>query len=249
MKSMANHYGEKFYDSQIDSARRAAKEIIPIILELISPKSVIDVGCGAGSWLASFKAHGVEDIVGVDGEWVKKEKLQIPKERFISFDLTQPFRLNREFDLVMSLEVAEHVPAKYAETLIDTLVNLGSLVLFSAAIPFQEGTHHVNEQWPNYWAKMFLQRGYVAVDCIRKRIWLNQNVDPFYAQNILIFAEKNALGHYQLLKEEFENTNLTLLSVVHPRVWLGKTISQRSFTARLIHTLHKIVKFAARRAN
>ena len=133
MKNMANYYGEKFYDSEIDSARRAAKEIIPIILELISPKSVIDIGCGAGSWLASFKDYGVQDILGVDGEWVKQEKLQIPKERFISFDLTKPFRLDRKFDLVMSLEVAEHIPAKYAQTLIDTLVSLGPLVLFSAA--------------------------------------------------------------------------------------------------------------------
>jgi cyclopropane fatty-acyl-phospholipid synthase-like methyltransferase len=247
VKSMANYYGGKFYDSEIDSARRAAKEIIPMILELISPKSVIDIGCGAGSWLASFKEHGVEDILGVDGEWVKQEKLQIPKERFVSFNLTRPFRLNKKFDLVMSLEVAEHIPAKHADTLIDTLVNLGPLVLFSAAIPFQEGTRHVNEQWPSYWAKKFSQRGYVTVDCVRKKIWLNQNIDPFYAQNMFIFAKKTVLEHNQLLKEEFENTNLSQLSLVHPRVWLGKTQSKRSFTERLIQTLHRIAKFAVRR--
>lgn len=235
------HYDEKFYNCELESSRRSAKEIVPLILELITPESVIDVGCGAGAWLALFKQYGVEDVFGVDGAWINQEELLIPKEQFISFDLTKPFRINREFGLVISLEVAEHIPAKHARTLIDTLVSLGPVVLFSAAIPFQGGTHHVNEQWPNYWAKLFSKRGYVTVDCIRKRIWLNDNIESFYAQNMLMFVRKSVLEHNQLLKKEFEDTNTVQLSIVHPKVWLAKTSAQRKFRKRLIQFIHKVI--------
>ncbi len=244
MKNMSKYYDEKFYEQKVVHSWKSAKEIIPLLLELIRPKSVIDIGCGAGIWLASFKQHGVEDFVGVDGEWVKQTTLQIPKEQFIPFDLTKLFRLNREFDLVMSLEVAEHISEEFSDTLIDTLVSLGPVVLFSAAIPFQGGAHHVNEQWPNYWAKKFLKRGYVTVDCIRKKVWSNDDVEPFYAQNMLIFVRKTALERNELLKKEFENTTDAQLSLVHPKLWLSRTsepMRARNFFELLLQFVQKLI--------
>lgn len=238
-KNMLKHYDGKFFKYEMDSSTKSAKEIVPLILELINPKSVIDIGCGVGSWLALFRQYGVKDVLGVDGEWVDHKRLQIPKEQFISFDLTKPFRVNRKFDVVISLEVAEHIPAKYAETLVDTLVSFGPIILFSAAIPFQGGACHINEQWPNYWAKLFLKRGYLAIDCIRKRIWLNSNVDIWYAQNILIFAKKSTVENNPLLRKEFENTNASLLSIVHPKLWLARV--PPSFRERFIQFVRKVV--------
>jgi hypothetical protein len=92
---------------------------------------------------------------GVDGEYVNIKTLAIPEERFIPYDLKRPYRIDRAFDLVVSLEVAEHLPADCAETLVDSLTGLGSVVLFSAAIPYQGGEHHINEQWPEYWIRLF----------------------------------------------------------------------------------------------
>jgi 2-polyprenyl-3-methyl-5-hydroxy-6-metoxy-1,4-benzoquinol methylase len=65
--------------------------------------------------------------------------------------LIQPLDLEKEFDLVVSLEVAEHLPASAADQFVNTLVKHGKKILFSAAIPGQGGQDHLNEQWPDYW--------------------------------------------------------------------------------------------------
>lgn len=215
-------YTEDFFKLIQDGSTKSAKEIIPIIFEFIHPKSVIDVGCGTGTWLSVFQEHGVEDIWGVDGDYVDKKNLEIPQDRFFSFDLKNPLSLDRQFDLVVSLEVAEHLPEDCAETFVDSLTRLGSVILFSAAIPFQGGREHINEQWLDYWAKYFQKKGYVAIDCIRPRVWENDNVEIWYAQNILIFAQKDSLElpQYYLLKNQFELTRENQLSIVHPKKYL-----------------------------
>lgn len=215
-----NVYGEGFYESRQEGSRRSAEEIVPLIMEMVQPKSVVDVGCGVGTWLSVFQEFGVEDVFGVDGEWVEKKMLQIPEEKFLSFDLKKPLKMDRQFDLAISLEVAEHLPVESAESFVDSLVGLAPVVLFSAAIPLQVGKNHLNEQWPEYWADHFEKKGYLVVDAIRKRIWQNHNVDYWYAQNILIFIKKSYLDKYSLIKEEIENTALSQLSIVHPKMYM-----------------------------
>ncbi len=214
-------YTEDFYKKQKKGSRQSAREVIPMILELLRPKSVIDIGCGVGTWLSVFIEFGVEDVFGIDGDHIDQKMLEIPRERFSPFDLSKPFRMDRQFDLVVSLEVAEHLPSECAEVFVDSLINLGPVILFSAAIPFQGGEHHVNEQWPDYWVEIFKEKGYVAIDCIRKNIWRNENVEWWYAQNILMFLRYNNLESYPLLKREFENATVSQLSVVHPRNYLN----------------------------
>ena len=63
-------------------AYRSAKEVVPHVLELLKPESVVDVGCGVGSWLAVFREHGIDDFLGVDGAYVDLDLLQIPPESF-----------------------------------------------------------------------------------------------------------------------------------------------------------------------
>jgi len=77
-------YSKDFYESLPEIAQLSAKEIVPLVLELIQPKSVIDVGCGLGTWLSVFKQHGIEDFLGVDGYYIDKKMLQIPEENFIN---------------------------------------------------------------------------------------------------------------------------------------------------------------------
>lgn len=213
---------EVYYKKVQEGSLRSAKEIIPLVIELIRPDSVIDVGCGVGTWLSVFKECGVEDILGVDGDWIDRKMLQIPEERFLPFDLRKPFRIDRKFDLVVSLEVAEHLPSECAESFVDSLASLGQAILFSAAIPFQgrARAHHINEQWPDYWVKYFREKGYVTIDCLRKKIWQNDNVEWWYAQNILMFFRRTYLDSHPLLRKEFENTATSQISIVHPKKYL-----------------------------
>lgn len=213
-------YNKDFYESRREGSRRSAEEIVPIIMEMVRPESVIDVGCGVGTWLSVFRDMGIEDIFGVDGEWVEIEMLQIPQERFLSFDLKRPLIINRSFDLAVSLEVAEHLPEESAEPFVDSLVRLAQVVLFSAAIPLQVGKGHLNEQWPDYWADHFERRGYLVVDAIRKKIWQNDDVDYWYAQNILIFVKEDSINNYPSLKRELDGTVRHQLSIVHPKMYM-----------------------------
>ncbi|MCJ7444962.1 MAG: class I SAM-dependent methyltransferase [Methanotrichaceae archaeon] len=215
-----NAYAEDFFKTRQYGSFRSAEIIVPLVLDLVSPKSVIDIGCGVGTWLSVFQKYGIEDIIGVDGSWVKREMLLIPENNFISHDLEKPFRFDKRFDLVMALEVAEHIHPEYAETFVDTLIGLGPIVLFSAAIPFQIGKHHFNEQWPDYWAKLFEEKDYQVIDSIRRRIWNNDDVEYWYAQNILFFASKDYLENHPILRGEMESTIKTQLSLVHPKMYM-----------------------------
>lgn len=213
-------YSEQFYQAHQDGARRSARVIAPLVVELLRPKSVVDVGCGVGVWLSVFKEQGVEDIYGVDGEYVNRQALEIPVERFLPFDLTKPLALKRQFDLVVSLEVAEHLPAECAATFVQSLVKLGPVVLFSAAIPYQGGVEHINEQWPDYWARLFAAEGYVALDCLRQQVWQNENVEWFYAQNVLLFARRDYIATQPALHREFERNADKPHAIVHPKKYL-----------------------------
>lgn len=220
---MQHYYSEDFYKVIGEYSRKSAEEIVPLVLKLIPCNQVIDVGCGDGTWLEVFKQHGVEEIVGVDGDYVSEDTLVIPKDKFISFDLQKPLQINKQFDLVISLEVAEHLPAECAQTFIDSLTSLGPVILFSAAIPYQGGENHINEQWPDYWAKYFYEKDYVVIDSLRRNIWNNKNVAYWYSQNILLFAKRTYLDTNPVLKEEFDNfvsPEDYCLAVVHPILYL-----------------------------
>ena len=214
-------YTKDFYDSLRNGAVRSAEIMVPLVLEVIPARSVVDVGCGDGSWLAVFRRNGVGDVLGLDGDYIDRETLQIPRESFRATDLTNPLTIDREFDLAISLEVAEHLPPECAELFVTNLTKLAPAILFSAAIPFQGGTRHVNEQWPEKWAALFQQFGYVPVDFIRKRVWRNESVEFWYAQNTLLFVQSIVAERSHALKEELRQTNPGQLSLVHPRQYLA----------------------------
>jgi len=132
---------------------------------------------------------GVSDIQGLDGEWVVTDDLCIGPHQFRRTDLTKPVALDRKYDLAICLEVAEHLPASSAGTFVDSIAQASDLILFSAAIPNQGGTHHINEQWQDYWVALFGQRGFAASDIIRLAIWGRPDVEWWYQQNTLLFAK------------------------------------------------------------
>lgn len=201
-------YDSEFFDDISDGSSESARVVLPLLRDLLKPASVLDVGCGLGAWLAEWVRLGVTDVLGLDGTYVDKKQLRIDPEKFIPTDLERPFSLDRRFDLVECLEVAEHLDPAYASQLIESLASHGDVILFSAAIPGQGGTHHVNEQWPSYWIEKFSRVGFRPYDVIRPRIWTNQEVKVWYRQNILVFSNARV----------FDTAN-GIFDVVHPELW------------------------------
>jgi SAM-dependent methyltransferase len=235
-------YGKELKKNEPGSAR-SADVVVPLVMQLVAPSSVVDVGCGLASWLAAFAHFGVPRIFGVDGPWVDESTLRIPPDRFLAADLTRPLRLDEHFDLVVSLEVGEHLPADAADTFIDSLVALGPVVLFSAAVPGQGGVGHVNEQWPDYWVGRFAERGFGVVDCIRPRIWSDERVEFWYAQNTLIFANDEGHERHPVLNGVGANGPV---SVVHPQL-LAKATKRRPAPPGVRELLREFPHAVARR--
>jgi 2-polyprenyl-3-methyl-5-hydroxy-6-metoxy-1,4-benzoquinol methylase len=53
----------------------APRGIVPQLAELLQPTSVVDVGCGLGTFLHAFKECDVLDVLGVDGAWTDRALL------------------------------------------------------------------------------------------------------------------------------------------------------------------------------
>jgi hypothetical protein len=166
---------------------------LPILFAQTKPSSLLDVGCGTGTWLKAAMDFGIPDVLGVEGVEIPPERLHVPADKVRHQDLTRPWNLNKQFDVAICLEVAEHLEATDAPVLIDALVLHSDVILFSAGCPGQEGQHHVNCQWPAYWQQLFNQRGYSCFDEARWQIWDEAQIEPWYRQNIFA-ARRDAVS-------------------------------------------------------
>lgn len=209
-------YDTSFYADLVNTAGPSAAVIAPLVLDLTGASSIVDIGCGDGSWLCAFKAAGAGRILGLDGDWLDETLLRIPQENFRRADLFAPLASGERFDLAVSLEVAEHLPESRAAGFVADLVSLAPVVLFSAAIPLQEGPNHLNEQWPSYWARLFAAHGYVPVDAIRMAVWTAPDVTWWYKQNTLIYVEEARLADYPALMDARSRHGSEVRDLVHP---------------------------------
>jgi SAM-dependent methyltransferase len=185
------------------------------------PTTLLDVGCGTGTWLRAAADMGILDVVGVDGIIVAENELQIPSGNLEQRDLTAPFDLGRRFDFVLCLEVAEHIPESSAATLVSSIVSHSDNVLFSAACPGQPGQHHINCQWPDYWQRLFNSHGLICDDSIRWQIWEDSRIEPWYRQNIF-WARRDPLRAGQEAR---------LRPVIHPELF---EVSSRTSNAKAV---------------
>lgn len=205
-------------------ARRAWNQIF----EMWPISSLLDVGAGTGAWLSAAKESGVRIAVGIDGvdsSISGADRVGFPIHKL---DLSCGFDLNQQFEMVLCLEVAEHLPPRSASVLVASLVRHAPLVVFSGAAPGQGGQGHINCQWPDYWQSIFNDNGYVCDDQLRWRLWDDELIEPWYRQN-LFSATKNPLmaGQERRIKR-----------VVHPQMTkhLGYEDANSQATARAIQS-------------
>lgn len=222
MSKLEKYYDNRFYDGQSGSSERSAEGTLPILFDIIKPKSAIDFGCGVGTWLKVAKALGVKSLHGVEGPWVKKEQLLDKDIELTNTNFDKPELPEGRWDVAISMEVAEHIEPASSEAFVQGICSTADTVLFSAAIPNQYGENHINEQWQSYWVELFAGHGYEAFDLVRPLIWGDQNVEWYYRQNVLVYCRTGS-ENYEILKKKSLEVSSRLYDVVHPEVFVRRT--------------------------
>ncbi|MFC0514581.1 class I SAM-dependent methyltransferase [Mucilaginibacter angelicae] len=235
----------------------AAHEVLPYLFDLVRPESVIDIGCGTGSWLKVAKQLGVGRIRGIDGIHVDRSMLCITEEEFLQHNLTLPLPARDNYDLAICLEVAEHLPEEAADNIIEILCGHSDLVLFSAAIPGQGGQFHINEQWPAYWQKKFGTHGFLPYDILRDRFWDNLSVNWWYKQNMFLYIREGSGQRLNIkasaalpvfIHPELFDDKLQKLQVAEKTiVYLEGIILQRLTRPRFLPSLKLLLKSIIKR--
>jgi glycosyltransferase involved in cell wall biosynthesis/SAM-dependent methyltransferase len=195
---------------------RCGAVVVTNILERwLDLRTVLDLGCGTGTWLRVLQSGGRRQVFGVDIEVVDPADLEVDPDLILTADVGRKLDLHQRYDLVVCLEVAEHIDAQFADTVVDNCVRHADLVLFSAALPGQQGFNHVNEQPPRYWAERFQRHGYIVLDLIRPLIWDDPQIPVWYRQNMLLFA-KDGSSQLDALHAKAEAAASFPLAVAHP---------------------------------
>lgn len=207
---MTKYYSSKFYEDILEGSKKSAEIVLPLVFSQIKPKSIVDVGCGTGTWLSVAKKINICDVLGLDGDYAK-DHLLIKLDEFKVTDISKGFVLDRKYDLALCLEVGEHISTSKSSTLIDSLTKAADVILFAAALPGQGGSHHVNEQWPDFWQKLFQNKDFVRIDCIRPMIYNNPEIKWWYRQNIFLYVHEKVLKNYPRLAAHRNPANDILL--------------------------------------
>jgi SAM-dependent methyltransferase len=187
-----NHVYDAAYYSNLDATTGRSAPIMAVsIVRDLAPGTVFDVGCGTGALLLELSRHGVA------GEGVEYSNAGIAYCRARSLRVHQ-FDLESgtvpppaiPFDLVLSTEVAEHLPEHLADRFVQSLVTQGRTIVLTAATPGQGGTDHVNEQPHEYWIEKFAARGFVLDSDLTqrwRREWGEARIAFWFANNVMVF--------------------------------------------------------------
>jgi SAM-dependent methyltransferase len=181
-------YTREYYAAVGADAQGSALVILPAVFAVLDrPTSVIDVGCGTGEWLAQCARLGTTDVVGVD-QVSYHPSMTIRRSAYRQTDLERGIAMERDFDLALCLEVAEHLSLDGGRGLVKDLTKLADVVLFSGAIPGQGGLGHRTERWQSFWAAEFGSHGFRPLDFVRSTVWMDQRVQWWYAQNTVLYV-------------------------------------------------------------
>jgi SAM-dependent methyltransferase len=230
-------YDAAFQNMAATGSAHAARRIISVVRTVLPVQSVVDFGCARGTWLRQWQAQAVHDVVGVDGDYVDRSKLEIDPRCFVAHDLATPVRLGRRFDVAQSLEVAEHLSPARAVTFVADIVAHAGVVLFSAAPPGQGGENHLNEQPGHYWQNLFLDHDYVAIDCLRPLLARENDIPAWYRYNLVLYVQRSSLGQIAPLARHFQMREGELISDPSPLSYKLRKLIIRSFPRPLCDRL------------
>jgi len=196
-------YDAKFYELVEREGKLMAPWFVPLLKEVFDFHSLVDVGCGTGHYLRWCADNFPDtDLLGVEGSSHAVDHALLPGSLFLH-DLRRPLEVHLpstfnldEFDLAISVEVAEHLEEEFADNYVRILCDLGKAVLITAAPPGQGGTKHVNCQHLTYWVDKFAAHGKsLDVDLtlaikrgIAAAIFHGKYVTAWFEPNVAVFV-------------------------------------------------------------
>ncbi len=194
------------------SARKVIQHLRTVIRR---PASLLDVGCGVGGWSLAFREWGTEQLILTDHPSNQRSNLLFNEHDFYTADMNRELPPLFRTDMVVCMEVLEHIDARRAPTAVEYLTRCSDTILFSAAIPGQGGYQHVNEQYSFYWEALFRELGYKRYDIVRPGILWDEEIEFFIRQNAFLFVKGNGLllrtDHPEFLPADFELVNRKML--------------------------------------
>jgi SAM-dependent methyltransferase len=185
-------YDEEYYERDVEGpANQSAPHIARSIVERFSPRSLVDVGCGTGAMMEAFKRLGVS-VLGLEYSKAGIERCKKRELEVIKFNIERDAAPERfSFDIALSMEVAEHLPASVAPKYVLLLCRLAPIVICSAARPGQGGVDHVNLQPKEYWIELFADNhraiDQASTDALAM-YWQQKGVAGFYYENLMVFG-------------------------------------------------------------
>ena len=163
-------YDKAFFLDNVADSLPMARWFAPKIKKELGITSVLDVGCASGHWLSCYEKEGVE-VNGIEGAKNAIPFMLIDPAKILIHDLRNPLEDDYSVDLVMSIEVAEHIEPEYADTYVDTLTKHDAdYIIMTAAPPGQGGVGHWNLQPKSYWVNKFNDKGYTRFDSFEDKI-------------------------------------------------------------------------------
>jgi SAM-dependent methyltransferase len=183
-------YDHAYYERSADAKRVTMQHIADSIVRDTSPRTLVDVGCGGGFLLTALAQRGIT-CFGLEYSQAGIDLCRSVGLDVRRFDLEHDTFDDRSFDVAVSMEVAEHLPATVADRFVDLLARVAPVVVFTAARPGQVGTDHVNEQPPEYWIERFAARGFALNGTLAdawKREWETLGVIECYRDNLMVFS-------------------------------------------------------------
>jgi len=159
--SLDDIYDKKFFIEHLNDEWLTENELITeLIYDKFKPKSVVDFGCGSGSYLYFFSKLGVNKLKGFEGSQKAIDLALIEKKYIDKCDITKKIELGETYDICICFEVAEHLHEGCVGVFLDNLCSSSATILFTAAPPDQGGRHHVNLKPMQYWIQKFGERHY-----------------------------------------------------------------------------------------
>jgi len=128
------------------------------IVSDIAPGSVLDAGCAMGFLVEKLRERGVEAF-GVDNSEYAIAQVH-PGIRPYCWVGSVAAPLPRRYDLIVTIEVLEHMPQDQAERALANLCQSTDDILFSST-PFDyKEASHLNVHSPEYWATLFARQDF-----------------------------------------------------------------------------------------